>query len=45
MAEEIYHLLAIAKFHDRFVVPTVRREGLENLYVSKGRIRIPDGAL
>jgi nitrate reductase beta subunit len=41
MAEEMYHLLAIAKFHDRFVVPTVRREGLENLYVSRGGFGFP----
>jgi len=41
MAEEMYRLFAIAKFQDRFVVPTVRREGSENLYISRGEFGFP----
>ncbi len=36
MAEEVYRLLAIAKYKDRFVVPTVRKEVDEDLYKAQG---------
>ena len=36
MAEGIYRLLAIAKYKDRFVIPTVKREKVEDLYRGQG---------
>ena len=35
-AQEMYRLLAIAKYEDRYVIPTTRREGSEDLYKSRG---------
>ena len=40
MAEEMYRLLAISKFKERFVVPTVKRELAENVFASRGVIGI-----
>lgn len=34
--EEMYRLLAIAKYDERYVIPTSHREGLNNLYVEQG---------
>jgi nitrate reductase beta subunit len=36
MAEEVYRLLAIAKYKDRFVVPTVKKDEVEDLYQEQG---------
>ena len=36
MAEGIYRLLAIAKYKDRFVIPTVKKEKAEDLYRGQG---------
>ncbi len=36
MAQEMYQLLAIAKYKDRFVVPTVKKEGKADLYKLQG---------
>jgi nitrate reductase beta subunit len=36
MAEGIYRLLAIAKYKDRFVIPTVKKEEAEDLYRGQG---------
>ena len=36
MAEEIYRLLAIAKYKDRFVIPTVKKEKEVDLYREQG---------
>jgi nitrate reductase beta subunit len=36
MAEEMYRLLAIAKYKDRFVIPTVKKEKEVNLYCEQG---------
>lgn len=36
MAEGIYRLLAIAKYKDRFVIPTVKKEKEEDLYRGQG---------
>lgn len=40
MAQEMYRLLAISKFKERFVVPTVKRELTENVFASRGAIGI-----
>lgn len=45
MAQEMYHLLAIADYHDRFVVPTVRKEEVENLYDRHGAVGFPPGSV
>ncbi len=42
VAEDMYRLLAIAKFHDRFVIPTVRREGTDDLFSLKGAVSFPE---
>ncbi|MEJ2716645.1 MAG: nitrate reductase subunit beta [Deltaproteobacteria bacterium] len=39
--EEMYHLLAVGKHADRYVVPTVRREGVENLFEAQGETGLP----
>jgi len=36
MAEGIYRLLAIAKYKDRFVIPTVKKEKEKDLYRGQG---------
>ena len=36
IAEEIYRLLAIAKYKDRFVIPTVKKEKEVDLYRQQG---------
>jgi nitrate reductase beta subunit len=36
MAEEMYRLLAIAKYKDRFVIPTVKKEEKADLYCEQG---------
>jgi len=38
MVQEMHRLLAIAKFGERFVVPTVKRELAENVFGSRGAI-------
>ncbi len=40
MAQEMYRLLAISKFKERFVVPTGKRELTENVFASRGAIGI-----
>ncbi len=42
MAEEMYRLLSIAKHQDRFVIPTVRRETVDDLYHAVGTVGFPD---
>lgn len=37
MAEDVYRLLAIAKYKDRFVVPTVKKDEVEDLYREQGQ--------
>ncbi|MGC8495186.1 MAG: nitrate reductase subunit beta [Syntrophobacteraceae bacterium] len=44
-AEEMYKLLALAKYEDRFVIPTVQREGVENLYRERGSCGFPPESL
>jgi len=36
LVEEMYRLLAIAKYDERFVIPTSHREGMNNLHVEQG---------
>ncbi len=36
LTEEMYHLLAIAKYEDRFVIPAAHREKYEDLYKGQG---------
>ena len=36
MAEDIYRLLAIAKYSDRFVIPTVKKEKEVDLFREQG---------
>lgn len=45
MAEEMYRLLAIAKYQDRFVIPTVQKETVQNLYRSQGRCGFPPNGM
>jgi len=45
LAREMYQLLAIADYHDRFVVPTVHKEEAENLYVGHGKPGFPPGSI
>ncbi len=42
MAEDMYRLLAIAKSHDRFVIPTVRREDKDDLLSLQGSSGFPE---
>ena len=44
-AREMYHLLAIANYHDRFVVPTVRKAEVEDLYTGHGEAGFPPGSV
>jgi nitrate reductase beta subunit len=37
MAENMYRLLAIAKYNDRYVIPTGRREEAEDLHETRGK--------
>jgi nitrate reductase beta subunit len=34
--EEMYHIMAIANYEDRFVIPTTHREGAEDAYHLRG---------
>lgn len=43
LAQEMYRLLAISHYHDRFVVPTVRKETGKDLYEAKGTVGFPPG--
>lgn len=45
MAQEMYHLLALANYHDRFVVPTVRKEETADLYQGHGEAGFPPGSI
>ncbi|MDR3568839.1 MAG: nitrate reductase subunit beta [Syntrophobacteraceae bacterium] len=40
-AEKMYRLLAIAKYGERFVIPTAQREGVENLHRERGQCGFP----
>lgn len=39
--EEMYRLLAIAKYEDRFVIPTAHKEDFMNLYEAQGKTGFP----
>jgi nitrate reductase beta subunit len=41
-AEEMYRLLALCRYTDRFVVPTVKREELQNLHHGQGAAGYPN---
>lgn len=41
-AHDMYRLLAIAKVGDRYVLPTVKREDSEDLYLTRGACGIPE---
>jgi len=41
MADSMYLLLSLARYTERYVVPTVRREGAEDLYDSRGHVGFP----
>ena len=41
MAEDMYRLLAVAKFTERFVIPTVRREWSDDLFALRGALGLP----
>lgn len=43
MAEDMYRLLALAKYRERYVIPTVRREETEDLYRLRGTVGFPEG--
>jgi nitrate reductase beta subunit len=36
MVEEMYHVMAIANYEDRFVIPTTHREYAENTFNVRG---------
>lgn len=40
--EEMVRLLAVAKYNERFVIPTGRREMLDDLYFMQGSCSIED---
>ena len=44
MAEEMYRLLALSKYRERYVIPTARREGADDLYQLRGTAGFPGGA-
>ncbi len=44
-AREMYQLLAIANYHDRFVVPTVQQRETEDLYAGHGEAGFPPGSI
>ena len=41
MADEMYRLLALAKYSERYVVPTVRGERAEDCFEARGRVGYP----
>ena len=41
-AKEMYHLLALARLNERFVVPTVGRTEMEGPFQSQGSCGYPD---
>ncbi len=41
MADSMYRLLALARYRERYVIPTVRREVAENLYQTRGSLGFP----
>lgn len=41
--EEMYHIMAIANYEDRFVVPTTHREQVEDAYDLRGGCGFTDG--
>lgn len=41
--EEMYHIMAIANYEDRFVVPSTHREAVEDAYDLKGGCGFTDG--
>jgi nitrate reductase beta subunit len=43
MAEDMYRLLALSKYRERYVIPTVRREETEDLYRLRGTVGFPEG--
>ncbi len=45
MAREMYQLLAIAPYRERYVVPTVRREEAVDLYEAQGGAGFPPGSI
>ena len=45
MAEEMLHLLALARYRDRFVIPTAKKEQSQALQTERGRVGFPDGSL
>ena len=38
--EDMYHIMAIANFEDRFVIPTTHREVGEDAYDIRGKLRL-----
>jgi nitrate reductase / nitrite oxidoreductase, beta subunit len=42
LAQEMYRLLAVAKYEDRYVIPTTRREESENLHETRGCCGFPE---
>ncbi len=45
VAKEMYRLLAIAKYEDRFVIPTTARQETEDMYHGRGRLGFPAKSL
>jgi nitrate reductase beta subunit len=41
MAQDMYRLLAVAKYNDRYVIPTTRKEDSEDLHGAKGSLGYP----
>ena len=44
-AAEMYHLLAIARYEDRFVVPTSGRENHDDVWAMKGSEGLAQGEM
>jgi nitrate reductase beta subunit len=45
MADDMYRLLAIAKYEERYVVPTVRNEDVQDSFVKRGTAGYPRGSV
>jgi nitrate reductase / nitrite oxidoreductase, beta subunit len=43
IAEDMYRLLALSKYRERYVIPTARREEREDLYRLRGTVGFPEG--
>jgi nitrate reductase beta subunit len=43
MAQDMYRLLALAKYQDRYVIPTAKGEAAKNFYALREKVGYPEG--